>query len=383
MMSAANSLRTAPHIEPVKSPISSHSSLKHQMPQHSERVRSMSEKSAEQSQGSHPSQASIPLTARSPKHPDLASAFRQNASLSVSPGYTEQQNTSGLFGNRLSTIPDVDDVQEMDGDSSEQHAVEGDQDQPDPAGWDFLYLVQEHQKQRQGPGQDGTFLLPPPFEALTEQKADYSRPHDFPPSANIFPTPLSDSKPLPALPKSPSVASRIIRGIPLDEDFGTSNDDEMADPPEIDDWRPIVIQTPLMSRSPALPPLPPSESGRTPPMSQTDSNPPQITPNSSARTARGSAGPPPFETLDPDVPTPVPRGRRSRAGTRSRASWVGSDGEELVAELTNLAEATCSKCGRVFSSRNTLQKHLDNQGGICYQRSLEEELDIVGDDEDE
>ncbi len=110
-----------------------------------------------------------------------------------------------------------------------------------------------------------------------------------------------------------------------------------------------MIQTPLVHQSPALPPLPPSEiSG--------NSGPPQIMSHSSARTPRG---PPHLDDLDVNgaPPAQAARSRRISVGTRSRASWADSDGKELVAELTVLAEATCSRCGRVFSGKDTLQKH--------------------------
>ena len=353
MLSGSNPRRPAPHIERVKSPASSRSSLKQQVVQQPERVRTMSEKSAEQSQGSHLSYSSAGPTVRSPKHPDLTSNFRSSTGLLVPSLHSEQPGSGGPFGNRLSTIPDVDDLEEMDGDSSEkQAAVEWAGDHPESASWDFLRLVQEYRKQRQEPGQDGTFVPPPRSEARTEDQGDYSLPHEFPPAVNILPTPLSGGKPLPPLPKSPSTVGRIIRGIPLYEDLDTTDDDKKLNASVDDGWRPIVIQTPLMLRSPALPPLPPSETSG-------HSTPQRVVPHSSAGTARGSTGALPLDALHANAAPAGPgtRSRRSAIGSRSRASWAGSDGGELVAELTILAEATCFRCGRVFSGRETLQRH--------------------------
>jgi hypothetical protein len=334
-----------------------------------QRIQSTSEHSLSHSQSSKPSRSSV-LTARSPKHPDLASqVFRvssPNANpLPVAPSNTlmEQVNNSGTFGNRLSTIPDVDDGEEGQdedegGDEDEQRAVQQwARSRPDTGDWSFLRLVQEYRRQRQGPGNnvDGTYIPPPPpvsprASAHDEEESSthtLHRPHDFPPAPDIFPTPIHYGKPLPALPPSTPGGRSIVFEEVVQEgevESAHTNGDDVEDGDKFD------------YRSPMLPPLPLSSMGRGTGSTDTSRSiaPARVSPKSSALSARGSAG--------PRIESLIKESGMGGDGRSSRRSAMGERTETTLSEtyrfqLTTLADSTCTKCGRVFSGSDTLLRH--------------------------
>lgn len=118
---------------------------------------------------------------------------------------------------RLSTIHDVTDSEEASAltEQPQQHAEDDpqwfdSQQQRAESDWGFLRLVEENRKQRQKGSKDGTFIPPPrssiagddPWDDLPSSIQSAGPPHQFPPAANIIPTPASiaQSKQLPAIP---------------------------------------------------------------------------------------------------------------------------------------------------------------------------------------
>ena len=347
-------------------------------PPRDQRIQSTSEHSLAHSQSSKPSRSSV-LTARSPKHPDLANQVLRVSSPNaashpaqpsiVPPSITvmEQLNNSGTFGNRLSTIPDVDDGEEAQdeyegGDEEEHRAVQQwARSRPDTGDWDFLRLVQEYRRQRNGPDKnvDGTYIPPPhsPRHSQYDEDEDSSthtlhRPHDFPPAPDIFPTPIHHGKPLPELPPStPGGRSTVLHEVAGEGEVESAHTAGNG----------VEEGAHFDYRSPILPPLPLSSMGRGTGSTETSSStaPVRISPKSSALSARGSAGPH-LESLGNESGVGGGGGARS-----SHRSMMGERTESTLSEtyrfqLATLADSTCAKCGRVFSGHDTLLRHRES-----------------------